>query len=207
MATWKDITIEKYEAIASLQEKNLSEIDLTAGVIAIIDGISVNEVEEMPYSILLLKARGLRFLQSQPIGNIVHHSYTLNGRKFKPTLDVDKLTTAQYIDFEVRVADAPEDLAGLLSVLLIPEGHKYNDGYSQDEVRETIYRYLGIEDAMGLSAFFFTLWKMSIRRLLRQNKRQLRQLKRKKKPTESEIKLIEATEKLQKTIEAVQKFY
>ena len=27
MATWKDITIEKYERIAGLQAKNLGEID------------------------------------------------------------------------------------------------------------------------------------------------------------------------------------
>lgn len=207
MATWKDITIEKYEAIASLQEKNLEEIDLVAGVVAILDGTTVKEVEDMPYAILLLKARGLRFLQNQPIGNIVHKSYNLNGHKYNTTLDPAKLTTAQYIDFQVRAADAPEDLAGLLSVLLIPEGHSYNDGYSQDEVRETIYKYMGIEDAMGLSAFFFTLWKKSICKLLRQNKKLLRLLRKKKNPTEGEIKLMEATEGLQKTIKEAQKFF
>lgn len=207
MATWKDITIEKYEAISKLQEKNLSELDLIAGVISIIDGISLKEVEDMPYATLLLKARGLRFLQSTPIARLVQRSYTLKGNKFIPTLNPADLTTAQYIDFQVRSADAPNDIAGLLSVLLIPEGHKYNDGYSQDEVREAIYRHMGIEDALGLSAFFFTLWKKSIRTLLRENRKALRQLKRKKNLTENEKALIQTTQNLIRAIEAVRKYY
>ena len=75
--TWKDITIEKYEKIAALQEKDLSEIDLVAAVVAVLDGITVKEVEEMPYSLLLLKARNLRFLNSKPIPSIIRKTYEL----------------------------------------------------------------------------------------------------------------------------------
>lgn len=207
MATWKDISIEKYGKIAALQESGLGEIDLIAAVISIIDGSTVKEVEEIPYGTLLLKARGLRFLQSDPIPSIVKKSYNLNGVKYIPTLNPAELTTAQYIDFQVRATQDAEDLAGLLSVLLIPEGHKYNEGYSADQVKEDINKFLPIEDAMGLSSFFFYLWKKSIRRLLRESKRTLRQLKRKRKPTEAEKSLIETTEKLIETIKTLQRYY
>lgn len=207
MATWKDISIEKYGKIAALQESGLGEIDLIAAVISIIDGSTVKEVEEIPYGTLLLKARGLRFLQSDPIPSIVKKSYNLNGVKYIPTLNPAELTTAQYIDFQVRATQDAEDLAGLLSVLLIPEGHKYNEGYSADQVREDINKFLPIEDAMGLSSFFFYLWKKSIRRLLRESKRTLRQLKRKRKPTEAEKSLIETTEKMIETIKTLQRYY
>ena len=207
MATWKDISIEKYGKIAALQESGLGEIDLIAAVISIIDGSTVKEVEEIPYGTLLLKARGLRFLQSDPIPSIVKKSYNLNGVKYIPTLNPAELTTAQYIDFQVRATQDAEDLAGLLSVLLIPEGHKYNEGYSADQVKEDINKFLPIEDAMGLSSFFFYLWKKSIRRLLRESKRTLRQLKRKRKPTEAEKSLIETTEKMIETIKTLQRYY
>lgn len=207
MATWKDITIEKYERIASLQSGGIGEIDLIAATVAIVDGTTVKEVEDLPYGVLLLKARGLRFLQGDPVPNIVRKSYSICGKKYITTIRPEDITTAQYIDFQVRATDAPEDLAGLLSVILIPEGHKYNDGYSSDEVRQEIYKNLPIEDAMGVSAFFFTLWKRSICRLLRQNKRLLRQLKRKRKKTEAEIQLIETTERLIETIKQVQRYY
>ena len=206
MSTWKDITIEKYDKIAALQSENMMEIDLIAAVVAVLDNITVKEVEEMPYAILLLKARGLRFLQDKPYPSVVKKAYVLNGTKYIPTLNPAELTTAQYIDFQVRAADAPEDLAGLLSVFLIPEGFKYNEGYSSDEVRETIYKYMPIEDGMGLSAFFFTLWKKSICRLLRQNKRQLRQLKRIKNPSEAEKQLIATIENLIRIIKAAERY-
>lgn len=204
--TWKNITIEKYDRIAALQSENMGEIDLIAAVIAVLDETTVEKVEELPYAVLLMKARNLRFLQSSPIASIVHKSYELNGKKYIPTLNPAELTTAQYIDFQVRAADAPEDLAGLLSVLLIPEGHKYNEGYSGDEVRETIYKYLPIEDAMGLSAFFFILWKKSISRLLRENRRQYRKLRRKKDRTKEETELMTAIKNLIETIEQVQNY-
>lgn len=206
MATWKDITIEKYERIAGLQAKNLGEIDLIASTIAVLDGVTVKEVEELPYAVLLLKARGLRFLQHNPIASIVKRKYEIGGKTYIPTLNPAELTTAQYIDFQVRATGAPDDLAGLISVILIPEGHKYNEGYSSDEVREEIYKNFPIEDAMGLSAFFFALWKKSTRRLLRETKKQYRELKRMKNRTEAETELLTTTERLIKTIEAALRY-
>lgn len=205
--TWKDITIEKYDRITALQEQNLGEIDLIASTIAILDGVTLKEVEEMPYATLLLKARNLRFLQDNPIPSIVKKVYTINGKKFETTLNPADLTTAQYIDFQVRATDAPEDLAGLLSIVLIPEGHKYNEGYSSDDVREAIYRNLPIEDALGLSAFFFALWKKSIHRLLRENRKAYRQLRRKKNLTEKEKELTVAIKNLISAIEAAERCY
>lgn len=207
MPTWKDITIEKYERIAELQTEALSEIDLVASTIAILDGTKLSEVEEMPYSVLLLKARGLRFLQSNPLPSLVKKTYELGGVKYIATLKPEQLTTAQYIDFQVRATDAPEDLAGILSVILIPEGHKYNEGYSSDETREAIYKNMAIEDAMGLSAFFFVLWKKSTNKLLRLSKKALRKLKRKRNKSPEEIELIKSLNNLIEIIEAVRKYY
>lgn len=206
MAFWKDITIEKYERIAALGEMNLSEIDLITATVAVIDGVSVSEVEELPYAVLLMKARGLRFLQDKPIPSVVKCSYTLDGKKYVPTLNPEGLTTAQYIDFQVKAADSPNDLAGLLSVILIPEGHKYNEGYSSDDVRQAIYKFLPIEDALGLSAFFFALWKLSIHRLLKTSRRELRKLKR-KGSTPQEKELLKTVERLTETIERAQRYF
>ena len=216
--TWKDITIEKYNQIAALQNEGkeeitqgvsnpMSELDLIASTIAILLGKRLEEVEEMPYAELLMRARQLRFLNGSPIPSMVKKSYTLDGKKYITTINPANLTTAQYIDFQVKAADAPEDLAGLLAVLLIPDGHKYNEDYDSEELRDTIYRFMPIEDALGLSAFFFTLWKRSIRRLLRENKRQYRKLSRKRDKTKEEQKLLEAIKRLIETIEKVQRYY
>lgn len=205
--TWKDITIEKFDRIKELEGENLGEIDLIASTIAILDGVSVEEVENIPYAILLLKARQLRFLQSEPVPSLVKTSYELGGKKYIPTLNPEKITTAQYIDFQVKAADAPGDLAGIISIFLIPEGHKYNEDYTSEEVRKAVYKFMSIEDAIGISAFFFELWKRSIRRLLRQTKRQYRQLIRKKNQTETEKELLLTLENLIKAAAELQKLY
>lgn len=205
--TWKDITIEKFDRIKELEGENLGEIDLIASTIAILDGVSVEEVENIPYAVLLLKARQLRFLQSEPVPSLVRTSYVLGGKKYIPTLKPEKITTAQYIDFQVKAADAPEDLAGIISIFLIPEGHKYNEDYTSEEVRDAVYKFMSIEDAIGISAFFFELWKRSIRRLLRETKRQYRQLRRKRNQTETEKELLLTLKNLIKAATELQKLY
>lgn len=203
--TWKDITIEKYDKILALQQQDLNETDLVVATLAILEGTTVKAIENQPYALLLLKAKNLRFLNDKPLASLVKRVYELNGKRYVPTLNPALLTTAQYIDFQVRATEAPEDLAGLLSIILIPEGKKYNEDYLPDEVREDIYKYLPIEDGMGLSAFFFTLWKKSTRRLLRQSKRQYRRLKWKRRRTAEETALMETVGKMIETISEVQK--
>lgn len=203
--TWKDITIEKYDKILALQQQDLNETDLVVATLAILEGTTVKAIENQPYALLLLKAKNLRFLNDKPLASLVKRVYELNGKRYVPTLNPALLTTAQYIDFQVRATEAPEDLAGLLSIILIPEGKKYNEDYLSDEVREDIYKYLPIEDGMGLSAFFFTLWKKSTRRLLRQSKRQYRRLKWKRHRTAEETALMETVGKMIETISEVQK--
>lgn len=56
--------------------------------------------------------------------------YVINGIKFKPTLDVSKITTAQYIDFQELVKRGEHKL--LLNVFFIKDGEEYGDSDNSD---------------------------------------------------------------------------
>ena len=81
---------------------------------------------------------------------------TLNGRKYNVTYDLNKMSVAQYIDFQQawRIQDATEKLVPVLSCFLVPDGHKYGDGYYIEEVRNDIENYLPITQANSICFFF-----------------------------------------------------
>lgn len=49
-------------------------------------------------------------------------------------------------------------MAEFISILLVPKGKKYNEGYSVKDVVEDI-KAMPIGTAMGISRFFFLKWK------------------------------------------------
>ena len=52
----------------------------------------------------------------------------------------------------------------MLSIFLIPQGHKYNDGYDMDEVMDDLL-CLSIPDALGVCNFFTQRCLKSIERM------------------------------------------
>jgi hypothetical protein len=58
------------------------------------------------------------------------------GKKFKPILDVSKITTAQYIDFQELVKRGDHKL--LLNVLFIEDGKEYGEVDNSDLLWENL---------------------------------------------------------------------
>ena len=53
----------------------------------------------------------------------------INGQVYKVNYNIGKLNMAQYIDFQQTIIKKNylENLPALLSIFIIPNGHKYND--------------------------------------------------------------------------------
>ena len=63
----------------------------------------------------------------------------------------------------------------LLAIMLVPDGHKYNDGYDVDKVKADIDAYLSVWDARAITGFFLG----SFIRLVASQRRSLRKALRK----------------------------
>ena len=185
--SWSDISIAKFKDIKHVLDTT-DEEDLVWALIGACYGMTEDEVNDLPIRTAEDYARGVSFINSEPRPSVAKKSYTLNGRKYITTMDFSRITTAQFIDFQQVWRDSAEHPERVLAICLIPEGHKYNDGYSTQEVMDDILT-MSIPDSMGLSAFFFTLLKWSMRATARKMKRQLR--KARKDMTQEQITLME----------------
>ena len=167
---WKDITIAKHKAIMEVYEKYRgSEEDLLMAydLVCAAYGKSEEWMNTLKVSEANEWVNTLAFVNEKPKPAVAKQYYTLNGHKYKVSLNMQALTTGQYLDFQQLADKCREMPAEFLSVLLIPNGHKYNDGYDLEEVVRDIENYMSVEDCMGLSAFFFNLLQISIRRSIR----------------------------------------
>jgi len=101
--------------------------------------------------------RELEFVGTDVVPSEVKKDYILNGRKYTLQKAINHISPAQYIDFNNYLKDGEidEKYADILSVFLIPEGMKYNDGYDIDEVKDDINKYMCITDALGIFSYFF----------------------------------------------------
>lgn len=153
--SWDDITIAdliKIREIGSLQlatddEKNLK-------VAALINEIPYEKLIQVPLSQVRSYMDATDFLLTEPKARKAKNLYTINGRKYKLLKNEMDLLTSQYIDFQTVQQDGFDKRpAELLSVMMVPEGHNYNDGYDKEQVIDDMY-CMSVTEALGIVDFF-----------------------------------------------------
>lgn len=181
--SYDKLTIAKYKELTELQTDN--EIDTVIEILSILTDISSEEISTLPIPEFKALVKKISFLKEKPnVPKRIPNSITINGKKYDIDTDAKNMSVGQYIDYKDYIKDQDsmiDNLNYILSVFLIPHGHKYNDGYNLDEVAEEIDKNLSITMALAISNFFFRksekfinafltylLWKM--RRTMRKEK-------------------------------------
>ena len=159
---YNDLTIGKYQEIkAVIDGEVVEEYATNISLVAILADMTEDEVMSLDLKEYKVLNQKLTFLMEEPPRRMVADKYKIGGFELETMLAVDKMTVAQYIDYQTFVKDVDKYLVEILSVFLIPKGHKYNEGYDIIEVQKAIRDNLSIVDAMSLSAFFL-LWSQSL---------------------------------------------
>lgn len=145
--------------------KDIDETDRTVAVIAILTGQTERDVLNAPIADFREWAARAAFLDQEPptFRRRVADAYHLGGFELVPTTDLRKVTTAQYIDFQGFAPEGEARLPELLSVFLVPRGHKYGDGYDPVDVQQAIRDGMSVTDVLTLAAFFLTSYAKLIR--------------------------------------------
>lgn len=160
---WDDITIAdliKIKEIGSLQLATEDEKNLK--VAALVNDIPYEQLIQVPLSQIRTYMDATDFLLTEPKARKVKNHYTINGRKYKLLKNEMDLLTSQYIDFQSVQQDGFDKRpAELLSVMIVPEGHTYNDGYDKDLVIEDMYD-MSVTEALGIIDFFTRRFRRSI---------------------------------------------
>lgn len=162
---WNYISGTKYYKILEiLDDEKLSDIDKEVELISIITDLTPDEVLDLPIQKYSEYSSKLVFL----------NKFTLTpykrGRKFKlpsytikPIDDISNITIGQYIDFQSYISQPFSTVySKLLSIILIPEGFSYNEGYDIIDLQREIEDNISWPEVQGLFDFFIKVSDKSL---------------------------------------------
>ena len=194
--TWKDIPLRKYNDIYAINNTEYEdEIDRGIDLVSIIFDVDARNIPYGEFQSYLQQITKLPDIHNndRPMAK-----YRINRTEYWMTLDYGNMTTAQYIDFQNYAKN--NDLLGIVSTSLIPDGHSYNDGYDMKDLEE-----LSIHDGMSITAFFLDSYAKYTTVTLAYLRRKLKRMMKRKKMNKEEIKDLENNIKIME--ERVTEFY
>ena len=192
---WENITIEKYYKIKDILDDEVDD-DITKNVklVAVITGKDEQEVWSMDMAEAGDYISKLTFLNKFELPKHPNMKIKLPNYDLVVIKDLTKINVAQYVDFQNFVKmPMKEGMEKILSIFLIPEGCKYNDGYDIIDLQKEIRENLSFRVAEGLLSFFMEKYGTLLIHSLVYCRQQVRKTKNK-----------EMMEKLEKTEKELQ---
>ena len=172
--SYKDLTIKKYQELRKVLDEPAPLLDMQASIIAVLSDASVDEVLNLPlgkYEDLVSKTW---FINEKPQldgripDKIVITTSTGEKLECRVVKDIDKITAAQYIDYQTLAAKEDKDgnIANILACFIVPKGMKYCDGYDVAEVINWLNGHMNMYDALNICFFFRKKYLRSIKATL-----------------------------------------
>ena len=153
---WDSITIEKYYDLQDILNDEVDD-DITKNVkmVALITDKDESEIWNMDLTEAGEYISKLTFLNKFDIPDHPNMKFNLPGYQLKAMEDVTKINVAQYVDFQNFIKmPLRESMEKILSIFLIPEGCKYNEGYDIIDLQKVIRENISFRVAEGLLSFF-----------------------------------------------------
>lgn len=194
---WDEISIKKFDEIKKALKTNFNnELEANLAMLSILCDVDIQEIENLPLTEFSRLLKQTDFIAKMPKVDI-KDKYVINGKKYNVCLSVNKMTTAQYIDYQTFGKDIDGNLKNLVSVFLIPEGKKYGE-YDLEEVIDELYNNMPIADAYSV-CFFFTLQLQSLTKVtLSYLERKIRKEMKKEKDKMRKEKIMMGLEQIQR---------
>lgn len=155
--TWENINLRTYSEIYNILTSDEIEQDEKLVLITqLIFNINVLEKPIMEVKKYFDEVNSL--LKTDIPKEVVQDTYIINNTKYKLFKDVEKISTAMFIDYSNYLQNNfnINNYNEFLSIFLIPETHTYNDGYDIRKVQHDIDNYLSIVSAYSIASFFLS---------------------------------------------------
>lgn len=161
--------------------------DDTEKMISIAEIILGDDVTNLPLKEFNEQMKRLEFLKEEIPSVVPPKKFEINGKKYFIDCLLGNITTAQYVDFNNHSNTG--DFAKMLSVFVIPEGHKYNDGYDMLEVINDI-GMLPIPIVNSIAFFFGRQFSTFMKIFQRYSAKQIKKTNLPKEVKENMIKIM-----------------
>ena len=164
-----DLPLAKYlKTLEIFNDKNLSDLDKNIEILAIYADTTVDEILKLrPDAVGAYFSDMSNAISSYKPSNSKHpKKININNQVYNVNYNIDKLNMAQYIDFQQTIIKKNylENLPALLSIFIIPKGHKYNDDYDILELRKVLENNITLDEALSI-IFFLKMKSISLIKL------------------------------------------
>lgn len=150
---WDAVTLKEYEQLTQILRADIPSDYKAVNLLATLSDQDEKFFEELPIALFTQLIPKIMFIHQEDIPEVkVKNRYEINGRRYELHAEIPAISTAQYIDYMSYIKEEPIDLQKVISVFLIPEGHKYNDGYDMKEVQADVHD-MKIADVLAISFF------------------------------------------------------
>ena len=157
-----DLPLAKYlKTLEIFNDESLSDLDKNIEILAIYADTTVDSILKLrPDVVEEYFAEMSNSISSyKPSNSKRPKKIKINDQVYTINYNIGKLNMAQYIDFQQIIVKKNylENLPALLSIFIIPKGHKYNDDYDIIELRNVLENNITLDEA--LSIIFFSKMK------------------------------------------------
>lgn len=197
ITSYKQLPVGLYLDICEAsQDASMDELAKQVRILALLSGNTDDEILNMPIADYQRAVVASDFLQReyQPSGRCAS-SYKVGGYDLRPFADWTKMTAAQFIDYQTYAGKGTEPhIVEIVSVVLVPAGKKYGDGYDVADVQRAIRDNLSVADVLDIVAFFFSQYAAFLKDSLTYLKRRALRMKdgTEKETALKQVRLMEA---------------
>ena len=202
---WTDITISDYKKILDINSREMdSDMEKGISLLSVLCECSEEEIYSLPIMSLNGLLSGVKWIYEPYTFNKNWKSnhIKINGVKYNVVVDINKFTVAQYADFQIYwdKRDDVNYMSKLLTVFIIPDGCKYNDGYDIVELSSMLENWVSLNDFNSICFFFLKDCLYSVKASLYYSNWQLMKMIRKEKNPEKKMELKNLQKKVLKQI-------
>jgi len=200
ITSYDELTINKYLELQKLLADGYDDLELQVKLISVLSGLEEDEVLALSLDDYQNMVRKTSFLLEKPKTSArIPNSICINRRKYTICKKIPELSVAQYIDYQNWMQGNQGDryIANILACFVIPEGHKYGDGYNLEEVTRELGEHLSIQDAINIAFFFFQKYRRLTSDTLIYLDWKLKRMGRKAKDEATRTKMKETMEQME----------
>lgn len=191
---YKDLTINKYLEIKEILKDDGGELNIQSRIISCLANMDLDDVLNLSLTRYNELAQKTAFLMEKPkLTGRIPNKLNINGRECIITKNVNKLTAAQYIDYQTLTAQEDSDkyIAAVIACFIVPVGFTYGDGYDIQEISDWLGDNLSILDALNVCFFFRKKYLDLIKRTLLYLELRMKMIRTKKETPEIQMKMKE----------------
>lgn len=200
--SYEELSISKYRELIGIEKVDGEDTEYGIQILSVLSDMEPDELLEMPledFSKLMANTKFLYKEIERKGYKELKNKIEISGETYQVVKNARDLCAGQYIDYKAYVSreNFLEMLPYILTVFLIPEGHKYNNGYDIVELANKFDKEVDILTALSISDFFLHQSKMSMMSSITYLKWKMKKMMKKEQKTEIKEQIAACLEQLE----------